>query len=381
MNHMRVLSLTLLVFVSVLLFSAGIANAEDQKIERVILISVAGYNYEAYVSVPAPNIRYLISDGVINEKTLAVRSDTLEAAEASILTGALTESHKHYTTNDRVEVESICELLKKQGKTILVVDGSGGKLQSFSHGDKEYIKMKTGLTSKEILEQVSQTIGKSNPFFTYIYIDDCANDLLSLKQDVYYESIKNFDFQLGEFLGHLKHNGLYDNSLIIVTSARSSSPSDMVPLIIHGPGCRSNGGKTQGVMVIDVVPTICDLLHLETPVSARGIPAFGAMSVEEDDKARFFNHWINELLVDRIDNWNMNYQLNDQLQRTIHQMNSIKEEKQSFFDFAGEREQLIAGLQNKLTKERCFWGALIVLMLMGYVLEYVWLKRRFLLFK
>jgi hypothetical protein len=62
-------------------------------------------------------------------------------------------------------------------------------------------------------------------------------------------------------------------------------------------------------------------------------------------------------------------------------MVSIKEEKQSIFDFAGEREQTLLGLKSKMTLERLIWVGIVLLMLAGYLVEYVFLKRKYLLFK
>ena len=77
----------------------------------------------------------------------------------------------------------------------------------------------------------------------------------------------------------------------------------------------------------------------------------------------------------------MNYQLEDELNRTNRLMDSIKEEKQSIFDFAGEREQNLNSLRVKMIRERVGWIGLVVLLLAGYAVQHRYLKRKFLLFK
>lgn len=356
------------------------SGAENKDLKHIILISVGGLNYESYISVPVPNMKYLSSDGVVCEKTLAIKTDTLESAEASLLTGTLPGEHRHGTVKDPVEVESIFELMKKDGRSILLIDGSGGKLQGFSHGDKEYVKMGKNSTSRTILDTAFKRFSADHPFMTYIYIDDCSRALLTLDQKAYYDAIKDFDAHLGSLIKNLRDAGVYEDSVIIVTSARSSSPSNMVPLVISGPGFKSNSSTT-GALVIDVFSTICNISGFERPITARGLPLYGSIRVSEDEQASLMQLWIRELLKDRTNNWTMNYQVQDDLQRTIHQMNAIKEEKQSIFDFAGEREQLIVGLKTKLTVERTIWIIAVLLMLFGYFIEYIWLKRKYLLFK
>ncbi len=357
------------------------AFAEEKKpINHVFLISVGGLNQEGYAGNPLPNLGYLSMEGTLYEKTLAVRSDTMEAAEATLLTGALASEHKHLTVNDSVEVESILDVFKKNGLSMLVVDGSGGKLNSFAYGDKEYKKLDAKAPSQAVFDEAFRSFSQTKPFFAYIYLDDCTDALLRLDQDEYYKVIRNFDAQLGSFVRRLKESGVYANSLIIVTSARSTSPSNMVPLVIYGPGCRANAAAS-GAMVIDVASTICRLIGIEAPSASRGIPLYNAFSVSEDTKPALTSSWIKDLQKDRQANWNMNYNLRDELDRTIRQMASIKEEKQSIFDFAGEREQLLIGLKGKITLERLIWSGIVLLMLAGYVGEYVLLKRKFLLFK
>lgn len=319
-------------------------------------------------------------EGTLYEKTLAVRSDTMEAAEATLLTGALASEHKHLTVNDSVEVESILDVFKKNGLSMLVVDGSGGKLNSFAYGDKEYKKLETKASSQDIFDEAYKSFSQTKPFFSYIYVDDCTDALLRLDQDDYYKVIRKFDEQLGSFVRKLKDSGVYANSLIVVTSARSTSPSNMVPLIIYGPGCKANAAAS-GAMVIDVASTICRLLGVEAPSASRGIPMYSSFSVSEEAKPALSSNWIKDLQKDRQANWSMNYSLQDELSRTIRQMVSIKEEKQSIFDFAGEREQTLIGLKSKMTVERLVWAAIVLLMLAGYIGEYVFLKRKFLLFK
>ncbi len=370
----------IIIIISVMVWPAAVFADEKKPINYVFLISVGGLNQEGYSGNPLPNLRYLSMEGTYFERSLAVRSDTMEAAEATLLTGARVQEHKHLTVNDSVEVESILDVLKKNGRSLLVVDGSGGKLNSFAYGDKEYRKLDAKSSSDQVFEEAYKSFSQNKPFFSYIYFDDCTEALLRLDQDEYYKVVRRFDEQLGIFITRLKDSGVFANSLIIVTSARSTSPSNTVPLIVSGPGCKANV-VISGGMVIDVAATICKLVALDPPGASRGIPLYSAFAVAEEDKPDFYTSWIKDMQKDRQANWSMNYNMEDELNRTIRQMNSIKEEKQSVFDFAGEREQLLMGLKNKMTVERMVWIGVVLVLLGGYLGEYLFLKRKFLLFK
>lgn len=377
----KLVEIPLLVLFIILLMSVDRVDAvESRPLNNILIISVGGLNYEGYVSANMANMKCLGQDGVLCEKALAVQADTIESAETSIFTGAMAEEHKHLTAEDKVEVESVFDILRKYGKSSLIIDGSGGKLQSFARSEKEYFKLPVNSSSREVFERAFEQLNKDKSFFTYLYINNCVQELLKQDEKAYYEALKTFDNELGNFINKLKKNDLYNNSLIIISSARSSSPSNLVPLLIHGPRCKVNN-RIESSMVIDIIPTVCCLIEVEPPFSSRGIPIYAALKVDDEEQLHHQKKWIDELQKDRFKNWNSNYEIMEELDRTIRQMVSIKEEKQSIFDFAGERERVIAALRTKLNIERAIWGVIILFMLLGYIIEYYYLKRKYLLFK
>jgi len=378
--YVRICIIPLLTLLGCLITELPAQAVEKAPIKHVFLISVGGLNQEGFSSTATTNLNYLAGEGIIDRQALAVRTDTMESAETSLLTGAEASAHKHFTVNDSVEVESIFDVLNKNSKTILVVDGSGGKLQSFAHGKETYRKLKPAAQSQEIFTEAYSAFQKNQPFFTYVYIDDCSESLLRQDNQAYQTAIRKFDTALGVFLKKLHDSGTYKDTLIVVTSARSSSPSNQIPIIMAGPGVKINTAIS-GSMIIDLASTICQLALLNAPANSRGIPMYSAFTVADDQKQPMVDDWIKALQKDRLDNWDMNYVMDDELSRTVRQMTSIKEEKQSIFDFAGEREQLIAGLKSKIKVERLIWIAVVLFLLLGFVLEYLWLKKKFLLFK
>lgn len=362
------------------IITSPVGAEEDKELKHVFIISIDGLNYEGYISTPVTYMKHLAGEGVIDEKATGLRVNTMEAAEASLLTGAFPEDHRHLTARDKVEVESLLEGMKKQKRTLMIVDGSGGKLQSFARGEKEYIMLDADGEDREVIRQAIKSFNENKPFFTYIYLNDCRNALLSLDEKTYYESIKNCDNSLGEFINFLRKQDLYYNSLIIVTSARSSSPSHFVPIIIHGPGCK-NGSKITGSMVIDIAPTVCRVVGLDKLYGTRGIPIYEAINIPEDKKLNVLISCISELKKNRAYSWNKYFDTQDELYSAIRQIASIKEERQSIFDFAGEREQVIVQLKSRLSLERLIYLGIFIFMLSGYIIEYKVLKKKFLLFR
>lgn len=354
--------------------------AQEEKPGHIFIINVDGLSYEAYISTPVPNLKHLAGEGVLDEKSLAICSDTGEEAQASLLTGAPPEQHKYYSSNDRLEMATVLDMLKQSKYSFMVVDDTGGKLKAFNYGEKYYYDVERRKNDGEVVQQAIKKFKEQGTFFTYISLNDCMEALLSLDDRRYNEAIISMDRAVGDLVAYLRQEDLYYKSMIVVTSARSSSPSNLVPLIVHGPGCK-NGVKIQDTMIIDVVPTVCHICGVKPPYGSRGIPFYDALASSGTDQAYTRDTWIKALKADRTTNWKNTFSLREELYRSYHQIASMKEERQNMFDFAGDKEDLINTLQSRITIERVAWMGLVLAMLLGYGVEYYVLKRKFLLFK
>ncbi len=376
------LLLLMAVFIFLFAIPAAVKAEPSPKpvLQHVFIISADGLNYEGLVSVNCTNLKHIASEGVMDEKSLALSIDTVEAAQASLLTGTFPNEHKFITDKDKVQVESLFDVLKKNGKSFAIIDGSGGKLRPLAHGDSSYVKVDANKDDKEVLAEAYKHFEENNTFLTFIYVNDCREKLLTLDEKAYYNSVKNLDQEIGSFVAKLRKNNLYYNSLIVITSPRSSSPSDMVPLIIRGPGCTTNLNIT-GTMTLDALPTIAKITGLPKPYSARGIPIYEVIDIPADEKGYMMQKWIAELKNERVITWNNYFDIQEELFRSIHQITAIKEEKQSAFDFVGEKEAAIAKLKSRITKERILYLGIFILMSAGYFVQYKHLKKKFLLFR
>lgn len=100
----------------------------------------------------------------------------------------------------------------------------------------------------------------------------------------YYAMISHLDDRIGDLLDTLEETGELDNTIIIMTGDNGLAVgqhglfgkqalyehSIHVPLLISGPGV-GIASRQQGLCyLIDIFPTICDLVGLETPASVEG---------------------------------------------------------------------------------------------------------------
>ncbi len=111
------------------------------------------------------------------------------------------------------------------------------------------------------------------------------------------------DTLLGEIIDHLKDVGLFDRSLVVVTSdhggsfkaklpfRRMTDETYMdilpVPLFIKAPGQRHGETSDRNVETVDILPTMADILRIEVPWKTDGISAVGEHPAKPDKTAYF----------------------------------------------------------------------------------------------
>lgn len=101
----------------------------------------------------------------------------------------------------------------------------------------------------------------------------------------HYATISYIDAQVGKLLEVLKHNGFYDNTIIVLTSDHGFSdgehgywgkhnmwdPSFQVPFLLRIPDISDQGVQINALTEhIDIYPTLCDLCGLPKPAFLEG---------------------------------------------------------------------------------------------------------------
>jgi len=125
-------------------------------------------------------------------------------------------------------------------------------------------------------------------------------------RDAYDQSIAELDEVLAAFLRTLDESGLADRTLLVVLSdhgeafgehgfpGHGASPHQEalhVPLVFRGPGLPAGREITTPVSVVDVAPTILELLKLPIPPSIQGRSLRGALAGEALAARPLFFEW------------------------------------------------------------------------------------------
>ncbi|HOQ76094.1 MAG TPA: sulfatase-like hydrolase/transferase [Thermoclostridium sp.] len=101
----------------------------------------------------------------------------------------------------------------------------------------------------------------------------------------YYAMISHLDASVGRIVKTLKESGMYDDTIIIFSADNGLAVgqhgllgkqsayehSIRVPFVIAGPGIPRNETRDSYIYLMDIFPTLCDMLGLDIPSSVEGI--------------------------------------------------------------------------------------------------------------
>ena len=111
----------------------------------------------------------------------------------------------------------------------------------------------------------------------------------------YYGMITHLDAQIGRVLAALRETGQLDNTIIVLAGDNGLAlgrhglmgkqslyeHSIHVPLLMAGPGISSGVRREEFVYLLDIYPTLCDLLGLAAPGSVEGVSFAGRLTTDD----------------------------------------------------------------------------------------------------
>lgn len=180
--------------------------------------------------------------------------------------------------------------------------------------------------------------------------------------DLYRAAVPELDSQMGDFFDELKRRGLYDGSLIVITSDHGeefrehgrfihSQPYDEtigVPLFIKFPGSWKAGVRVAEVVeTVDVFPTILDYLRIASPEYVQGESLLGLI---EGRQVRAKHAVLSQDTINRTryglrtDRWKLIMDLRSSRQE-LYDLQDDPEEK---IDVSAERADLADELERRL---------------------------------
>lgn len=308
--------------------------AGPRDIQRVILISLDTLRADhlgcyGYSRETSPNLDALAAESIVFNHALSPMPATLPA-HSSMMTGTNPYYHQvHDNVNSPLAASNttLAEILKENGFVTgaiigaYVLDRQFGLDQGFDTYDdaidtSQQVSELCPFSNERPADEVTRRAGQwleehqvarsflflhyYDPHFPYVWHEGTPFKFPSLMpsfKDCYDSEIAYTDHWVGQFIDRLKQMGLYDSSLIIVVGDHGESLGDHkegahgffvyhssihVPLIIKLPGLATPVRINNVVGLIDIVPTVCQLLGIEPPTEVEGKSLLGDIRQDRD---------------------------------------------------------------------------------------------------
>jgi arylsulfatase A-like enzyme/Tfp pilus assembly protein PilF len=398
MKHIILISL-------ILLLLCGMAEGVKTSKFNILFISFDTIRADhigcyGYKKIKTPNIDRLAKEGCLFEKAFSPVPLTFPA-HASMLTGLYPTAHGSRNNGTYALSESIVtlpELLKEQGyKTAAfisayIMDRRFGLDQGFDVYDDDLItNVEPKLSQKERrAETVTRAaikwlegIGNERFFLLVHYFD--PHDAYQppppfsskYKKNPYDGEIAYADYWLGELLKKLSKLDLMDNTLIVLAGDHGEGLGDhherthgifiydyalRVPLIFRYPSLLPKSRRISPlVRLIDITPTILDILSFKTPENMQGTSLLPLMMEKEKDPGLVLycetvypqsSHNWSPLEGLRTETWKY---INAPIKELYNLEKDPEEEKNLFKkeeDQAAKMEKRFASLKQEITPEK-----------------------------
>ncbi len=330
-----------LIVVFVAVFQFGIRQGD----RNLIIITVDTVRADrlgcyGYRDIRTPNIDFLAANGVLFENAISAAPLTLPS-HTTILTGLYPTVHgvrdnTTYRLSDKAI--TLTEILRENGYRTgavvgaFVLDSSYGLDQGFDTYDDELTGPSGSLTGvpikddasrvkmKEISERPASVVtrrvlswlrkNRDETFFLWIHYYDphfpynppppFSSKYLN---DPYVGEIASVDNNIGAVIGELRKTGMLEKTLIVVAGDHGEGLGDhqeqthsifvydstiRVPLIMSCSDIIPAGSRINDVVSLaDVVPTILELLEIESTARFDGVSLAGTMMSPVEQKERY----------------------------------------------------------------------------------------------
>ena len=271
-----------------------------QPIQRVLIVTFDGLRPDAIEAADMVNVKALMQTGAYTLKAQTVMPSITLPAHASMVTGACPAKHialwnEYVPQNGFALGTDIFDLTHAVGLRTVIVAGKEKLRQITEPGSTDFFGFvdttdnTDDLTSLKnmAIEQIRAGFGLMLVHFPDGDLAGHEFDWMSKQQ---LRAYHNNDETFGSLLNVMKENGLYDGTLIIITSDHGGHnsdhglniPEDMtIPWIISGPQVVPGELQTP-VYIMDTAATVAFALGLPIQPDWDGAPVYEAFGLPID---------------------------------------------------------------------------------------------------
>lgn len=290
----------LLLLVLLLLGSSTMSFANNWKAQHVVMIALDGWGaYSVPKAADIPNIRALMDEGCYTLKKRSVLPSSSAINWASMFNGAGTEIHGYTewgsktpeipsaVVNEHGIFPTIYSLMQQQcpdAETGCLYEWDGIKYLIDSLAVTHHARATRYAEQPDELCSMAEAYIKSKkPAFLAVCFDQLDHTGHSIGHDTpaYYETLARLDAYTGRIIQALKDAGIYDDTIIIMTSDHGGIEKGHggktllemeIPFIIAGKNIKKGGEFKELMMQYDTAATIAYVFGLQQPQAWIGRP-------------------------------------------------------------------------------------------------------------
>ncbi|MEN8229656.1 MAG: sulfatase-like hydrolase/transferase [Bacteroidota bacterium] len=287
------------------LFSCAISVTKAQSsVQRVILFGIDGLHWEAPEKLNMPVFNSLINQGTYIQKSYMIVPHHPKIGDYSEYNSCSFPNPVLHQGTIFISPENIMiqELFSPEQQTAFVVNTTAYK--SVSRGFSTCI-MDASLSDDQVVRQAMKILETQDPVFMRVHLQTPGGKGYEISQSTpnksyyrniygedspYVKAVEHADKLLGQFVAFLKQSGLWDETVLIVTSDHGQfkmgwhplfeEESWMTPLLFAGPGV-ARGRRLSYFEHTDLAPTIAALLGRTAP-NRDGGAGISITAIKED---------------------------------------------------------------------------------------------------
>ena len=349
----------------------------------MIFIMVEGLTDQRIKSAYTPNADGLASSGV---KTSAIGVLPANSASflASLFAGADPSIHGITAVGQAPKITLLPETVGSYGRNCVFITPNDNILNGMfdRKGANSGIRIagvKDG-GNEALIKKAIEEFNRDHPFLFGIRLLNIEKEAeRSGRMNNIPGVVNTVDEQIGRLLTALRSTGAYEESLIVLVGGHGKEELTG-PVIMSGPGLKS-GTQIPPVKITDVAPTIALLAGFQISPESTGMVLWNALRagtgfLEEN----LLLKRVTDLSEENIKNIGQIYSLIEDKRMVDVEKEEVAAEKTKMDQTIEGKDREINFLKWQIRFFKLLIPVIVILFLAGYVVEYHYLRKRFLMF-
>ncbi len=340
--------------------AAAAASNADNPNKYIFLFFVQGLNDADINGLGLPNMKKLKNEGIGYQH---VTKTTVPAGKQATFTSIL---------GLRDNQLLLIRALEDNNIDCIAVDGSGAISASLAKENR--LELITEKNDQLAVDRFLDKINEQPYQFAAIYLDDASRTGQSSNSS---ESQRwsMADNQVGRVINRLIRIDKLANSTIIITGGGNAPP-----LLIFN-GINNQPESFYHCHQLDIAPTICQIFGIITPTEMPGHILYeGLTPTTSKSLTNNLKHRINDL-QEECQQYNQQISLYEKEQQSMQtQKAELKKERTSIHNIISEKDSTVQRLSREISILKFLGTGIFIILLIGYIFEYRWLRKKFLIF-